>query len=120
MVAVPDADEARRWTLLRGRPEPPPEPVPLRAGPLSLLFEEGDLKYMRLGGREVLRRVYAAVRDRNWGTVPLRLSSLRLDAREDSFRIVYLAEHRQHEIDFAWRGTIEGSKDGTIRFDFDG
>jgi hypothetical protein len=108
------------WTLLRGRDEPPPESVPLRAGPLCLQLEEGALKYVRLGGREVLRRVYAAVRDRNWGTVPARISDLRIESRADSFRASFVSEHRQGEVDFAWRGRIEGRSDGTLRFELDG
>src|SRR4051794_871857 len=54
-----------RW----GRTEDQPESLSLRAGPLSLRYEEGGLRYIRLGDREVLRRVYVAVRDRNWGTI---------------------------------------------------
>ena len=113
-----------RSVLLHGRDVLPQEPVPLRAGPLSLLFEDGSLKYVCLAGREVLRRVYAAVRDRNWGTVTPVVSDLKIDSRSGSFRVSYWSEHRQKdmdgEIDFGWRGTIEGSADGTIRFLFDG
>ena len=40
----------------------PGQPVPLRAGPLSLVFDRGELRWLRLGGREVLRGIYVAVR----------------------------------------------------------
>jgi hypothetical protein len=56
-----------------------PEQVQLQAGPLSVLFEDGDLRYIRHGDREVVRRVYVAVRDRNWGTVLPRLSNLKIE-----------------------------------------
>lgn len=92
----------------------------LRAGPLSLVYEEGDLRYIRLGDREVLRRMYVAVRDRNWGTVPPRLSNVQMDIGEGSFRIAYDVEHRQGDIDFFWKGTITGRADGTITFAMDG
>jgi hypothetical protein len=103
-----------------GRTDPLPKRRPLRAGPLSLFFEEGDLRYVRLGNREILNRVYVAVRDRNWGTVPGKLSDLRIEEQGGSFRITYLSEHRQDEIDFAWRAEITGQPDGTIRFTMDG
>ncbi len=103
-----------------GKEDPLPEQKPLRAGPLSLVYEEGDLRYIRLGDREVLRRVYVAVRDRNWGTVPPRLSNVQMDIGEDSFRIAYDVEHRQGDIDFFWKGTITGRVDGTITFAMDG
>ena len=32
--------------------------VELRAGPLNLLFENGDLRYIKLGEREIVRRIY--------------------------------------------------------------
>ncbi len=103
-----------------GKEDPLPEQKPLRAGPLSLVYEEGDLRYIRLGDREVLRRVYVAVRDRNWGTVPPRLSNVQMDIAENSFRIAYDVEHRQGDIDFFWKGTITGRADGTITFAMDG
>jgi hypothetical protein len=58
-----------------GSTEQFPSRRPLQAGPLSLEYEDGELRYVRLGGREVIRRWYVAVRDRNWGTVPGRAAS---------------------------------------------
>lgn len=99
-----------------GSADPLPEVRRLRAGPLTLLFEAGDLRYVRLGTKEILRRVYVAVRDRNWGTVPAKLSHEQIESWTDSFFITYDAEHRQGEIDFFWQATITGSADGTITF----
>lgn len=106
--------------LRRGRDEPPPERFPLRAGPLSLVFEGGDLRYIRLSDREVLHRVYVAVRDRNWGTVPAVFSDMRMDVGSDSFSISYHAEHKQADIHFAWEGSITGDSGGTITCSMDG
>lgn len=103
-----------------GNAEPLPERIPLQAGPLSLVYEAGDLRYLRLHDREILRRVYVAVRDRNWGTVPARLSNVRIDAGGDTFRITYDAENQQGEIDFRWQGTITGDASGTVTFSMDG
>ncbi len=55
--------------LYYGKDEPLPEQVPLRAGPLTLSYEAGDLRYIKLGEHEILRRIYVAIRDRNWGTI---------------------------------------------------
>ena len=43
--------------LLYGSDEPLPSQVPLRAGPLTMLFEAGDLRYISLGSRELVRRI---------------------------------------------------------------
>ncbi len=106
--------------LYYGKDEAPPERRALRAGPLSLVYEGGDLRYLALGDREVVRRIYVAVRDRHWGTVPLTLSNVRIEDGGDSFRIAYDATNRQGAIDFAWRGTIVGDAGGTIAFTMDG
>jgi hypothetical protein len=106
--------------LLRYGQPAPPEPIPLRAGPLDALLDGGDLRYVRWDDREILRRVCVAVRDRNWGTVPPRLRHLRIDARPDSFDLSYDCELRQGEIDFFWRAEIAGSEDGTLTFSMDG
>ena len=99
---------------------PNAEQLTLRAGPLSLIYVAGDLRYIKLGEHELLRRLYVAVRDRNWGTVPAVLSNVRAEVGPDSFRIGYDAEHTQGDVDFAWRGSITGDARGTITFTMDG
>lgn len=103
-------------TLYYGHPQPLPAQLALRAGPLALLYEAGDLRYIRLGNVEIIRRIYCAVRDHNWGTIPPRLSNERVEANADSFKITYDAVHCQNNIAFTWQGAITGEKDGTITF----
>lgn len=92
----------------------------LCAGPLSAVYEAGDLRYIRFGKREVIRRVYVAVRDHNWGTIAPKIRDEHITQTDDSFAISYAMTHQQNEIDFVWRGTISGTADGTIRFRMDG
>ncbi|HTE18107.1 MAG TPA: hypothetical protein VK689_06970, partial [Armatimonadota bacterium] len=106
--------------LYYGREEPLPEQVPLRAGPLSLVYEAGDLRYVRLGDREIVRRIYAAVRNHNWDTLPAALSNVHIQDGGQEFRITYDAEHRAGDVDFAWQAVITGGADGTLRFTMDG
>src|SRR5687767_6322500 len=106
--------------LQYGSTEDLPAQRALRAGPLTLVFENGDLRYVRLGAREVIRRWYVAVRDRNWGTVPARISELKIEEGADRFRITYDAAHLEGAIDFRWRATITGDPDGSLSFSLDG
>ena len=106
--------------LYYGKDESLPERIALRAGPLSLLYEEGDLRYVKLGDHEILRRVYVAIRDRNWGTILPAFSNIQMEIAADSFRIHYEVENKRGEIDFFWQGTITGDADGTITFTMDG
>ena len=106
--------------LYYGKDEPLPERLPLRAGPLTLVWENGDLRYIKMGGVEVVRRIYVAIRDRNWGTAPNAMSNLVMDVGADAFRITYDIENRLNEIHFTWHGEITGAADGTIRMSMDG
>lgn len=106
--------------LYYGKDEPLPARIPLRAGPLSLLYEAGDLRYIKLGDREIVRRVYVAIRDHNWGTILPKFSNVQMEVGEATFRISYDVENRQGDIDFRWHGEISGEADGTIRSRMDG
>lgn len=107
--------------LLRyGSDEELPAQIPLRAGPVSLIYTGGDLRYIRVSSSPILHRLYVAVRDHNWGTIPAALTDVRIDDAGDSFRIDFRARHVQGVIDFAWTGSITGDADGTVRFAMDG
>lgn len=106
--------------LLYGNPEPLPERLPLRAGPLSLIYERGELRAIRLGPHEIVRGIYSAVRDHNWDTVLPTLHNETIERTDFTFRITYTAVHQQGPVDFAWDARIEGAADGTITFRMDG
>ena len=108
-------------TVLRyGKDQTLPERISLRAGPLSLVFEDGELRRVGLGAREVVRRVYVAVRDCYWNTIVPVISDVRVESDAESFHITYEAEHISGEIDFRWRATITGDARRTITFTMDG
>jgi len=106
--------------LYTGTEEPLRETRELRAGLLTALYEDGSLRYVRWGAREIIRRIYVAVRDRNWGTVPATLSDLRVEATQESFDITFSAECKRGDIHFVWKGAIKGDPKGTITFSMDG
>jgi len=41
----------------------------LKAGDLSVLYENGTLRYISAGGSELFRMIYPAIRDREWLTI---------------------------------------------------
>ncbi|MCI0422208.1 MAG: hypothetical protein L0312_23765, partial [Acidobacteria bacterium] len=106
--------------LYYGQEDPLPEQRDLQAGPLSATFEQGQLLNIRWRGQEILRRIYVAVRDCDWGTVPLQLSNLRMHSDLNSFQIIFEARHQQDEVDFAWRGRIEATDCGRLTFSMEG
>ena len=109
-----------RNIIYYGCDEALPEPLALRAGPLRLVLVSGQLRHICLGEREVLRRIYVAVRDKDWRTLPSRIVKLSQDIQSDRFKIEIGVENQQGAINFAWAATISGSQDGTIQFAFEG
>ena len=94
----------------------------LRAGPLDALFEVRGafLRHVRLADREVLRGIYAAVRDRNWDTVEPNVRLAETDVRKDGFDLRFVVDCVSDEVDFGWCGRLRGAADGTIVFELDG
>jgi hypothetical protein len=103
--------------------EYPPVPwIPLRAGPLAMDFDpqSASLRHIRLGSHEVIRGVYAAVRDQNWGTIAPSVQVATKAVGPSGFRLHFEVECRQGDIDFLWQGRLSGAEDGTIQFLFQG
>ena len=92
----------------------------LTAGPLSMLFDEprAFLRQIRLGRHELVRGIFAAVRDRDWNTIPFEIHDLELDQSEDRFELAFLASSSQSEIPFQWRGEITGTPLGKLEYRF--
>lgn len=106
--------------LYYGKEEPLPARTELRAGPLKLVYEAGDLRYIKLGSQEILRRIYVAIRDRKWDTILPVLSNVQLAVVDDPFKITYDAENNQGNTDFFWQGSISGEANGTVIFKMQG
>ena len=99
--------------ILRGAGQPPEDALPVRAGDLSAEFAAGGLRYLRMRGIEVARRIVVAVRDQAWNTVPGVLSDVRIHQTSDEFRITFSSRHEAGELCFIWKGTIGGTADGS-------
>ncbi len=111
---------ATRNLLLHGSDEPLQELRPLRAGPLSAMLDGVDLRYVRHGELELVRRIYVAVRDRNWNTIPGETSEIAIAERDDAFEVSFRVRHVSHDIDFTWDGRITGTPEGRVTFRMDG
>jgi hypothetical protein len=87
-----------------------------------LIFEDGDLRRICYHGRELIQRVYGAVRDAEWNTIPLQVTDLTLTQDAESFDIRYHAIHHdpQRLIDFQWDAHLFGDSSGMIRVEMDG
>lgn len=109
-----------KYAVWHGVDAPPQELRRVKAGPLTAYVDGFDLRYVSAGGVEVVRRIYAAVRDRHWNTIPGEALAYELDDRGDSFGVRFAVRHESRDIDFTWEGRIEGKADGTIELAHDG
>jgi hypothetical protein len=91
-----------------------PQSQILRAGPFTMLFEQGELRRIRLGDREVIRRFYLTVRGPDWGTIPGEITDLKVDLHPEGFQINFDSRHRKGEVDFTWAVGLRGNADGEI------
>jgi len=82
--------------LLYGFSESLTEPIPLRAGPFSMIYEKGFIRYISYGDNEIIRIVYMALRDKNWGTYPAIIENENIISGEDSFEISYNCRHEEN------------------------
>ncbi len=89
----------------------------LKAGPMSVEFDNGQLRYLKVNGVEVLRAVGFLVRDENWGTYTPAISNLKVDQRADSFAVSFHAVCKRPDQEIAYDAKIEGARDGNLTFD---
>lgn len=91
-----------------------PQQSMLQAGPVSMLYETGVLRYIRFGERELVRSVYSALRDHNWDTVDPVLEEEKIELKEDSFKISFRASYKKGPVDFSAFYEFTGDASGTI------
>lgn len=90
------------------------ETLRLRAGPFTVDVEAGDLRRITLGGVEVVNRVYAALRDAEWNTVPGAIRDLQVRREARSFHISYVTDHEQGPVRFRNEVQLSGHADGRL------
>lgn len=108
------------FELWYGRDAAPSERIALRAGSFTAYLDGADLRDVRLGGIELVRRLYFALRDENWDTIPGTLENLSVDIRADSFQITFDSHHRHRDLDFRWHGMIRGDGSTNISYTMSG
>src|SRR5690554_5924403 len=111
-----DASLVPEKILFYGKDEQLPQQRLLKAGPLEVIYENGTLRYIRLKGFEVLRMIYPAVRDQNWGTVLPVMKNEKVVDGANSFLIAFDSEYNEGDIHFVSNYRIEGTENGEISF----
>ena len=104
-------------SILYGEEREPAVAEYLRAGPISLKFQDGELRYLHVGDREIVRRVYFGVRDTRYDTVMPKFSKVDVQKGRESFKITLQAACSNDLIGrYSWQALIEGTAEGRISF----
>ena len=101
-----------RAVKLCGTEEIDPPSRRLGSGPLSVELENGQLRYVRYAGIEVLRGIAFLVRDENWGTYSPQIENLDIQERAEGFAVAYRAVCSDARQRLAFEARITGSSDG--------
>ncbi|WP_051333993.1 hypothetical protein [Mesorhizobium sp. WSM3224] len=83
---------------------------------MSVEFDNGALRYVRVGGIEVLRGISFLVRDENWGTYTPVLDDLQIDEKPDAFSVAYRGTCAGIWGRLAYQVRIAGRSDGALSF----
>jgi hypothetical protein len=109
-----------RAIMLFGTEEKVTPRKPLRAGPLACELDGGNLRYVRIGGKEAIRAIAFIVRDKDWGTYNPAIEDLEIDQRDDGFEVSYRATCKDASQELRYAARISGAADGTLRFEATG
>lgn len=88
----------------------------LEAGPISAMYDNGALRYIRYRGTEVLRGIAFLLRDKDWGTYAPAIEKLKIAQRKDGFSIGYTATAQDPTQGLRYEARIEASAAGKLVF----
>jgi hypothetical protein len=88
----------------------------LVAGSLSVAFENGALRTLKVAGVEVIRMIAFLVRDENWGTFTPKIDGLAIEEDDAGFRVRYRATCSDAKRTLVYSATITGTPDGSLSF----
>ncbi|MGI9433760.1 MAG: D-apionate lactonase, partial [Geminicoccaceae bacterium] len=89
----------------------------LRAGPLTVEFDNGALRYIKVGGKEAIRNIAFVVRDKDWGTYNPVLENLKIGQASNAFEVSFDAICKDANQELHYSAKIKGSSDGTLTFE---
>jgi hypothetical protein len=92
----------------------------LHAGPVAVDFDNGDLRNIRVGGIEVIRRIYLAFQDKNWTARPWVLSNVEIAHTADEFSIHFDAQGTFDAQALKVNCTLSGAADGSVTYSVSG
>ena len=119
-AVAPEAVHLPLAVLYYGVDKPEPERKLLSAGPLRMVYEAGELRYIRMADREIVRRIYVTLRDENWGTLVPRIENVLCKSVNGSFELSFEANITKATLTSVAEDRIDGDANGTVTFRMEG
>ncbi|MDX1284974.1 MAG: hypothetical protein R3182_08185, partial [Draconibacterium sp.] len=66
----------------------------------QLDYEKAAVRWIKSGSTEIVRMIYSAVRDHNWGTVEPKILDEEISKSENGFHVKTLVQYQQNNIHF--------------------
>lgn len=95
-----------------------PEPFSLNAGRFNLIYQNGLIRQIRYDSNLICNRVYFALRDRHWNTIPGAFSITHQSTNSTGFDLLYKGEFLQGDIKLEASFELHGKSSGEITFSF--
>ncbi len=100
-----------------GRTEEAPVETLLKAGKLNMIYCNGSLRYISAESNELIRMIYAAVRDKDWLTITPVIEKEKIeDAGKLLSNNIKMFVPDQRQLNFSADYLIEGSQDNSYYF----
>jgi len=114
------SDSPDTGTILYGNHNENERQTVIYAGRLSMIYEKGNIRRISIGKTEIIRMIYATVRDKEWITILPEISEEIIKSDKESFFISYKSSYKSGNIDFTSWIKIEGKPDSSIILSFEG
>jgi hypothetical protein len=72
------------------------------------------VRWIEIGGIEILRMIYSAVRDNNWGTIEPEIIWEKIEEHGTGFQIEMNAKYKKNDIDFIAHYLISGTENRLV------
>lgn len=92
----------------------------LKAGKLSIIFDKNAIRYITYNGIEIVRNIYAAVRDKEWNTIVPEIKIISELETENTFEIVLHCIYKKADVHFEADLTFSGNENNEVFCAFKG
>lgn len=83
------------------------DPLSINTNLFSLLFSDGDLRKINIQGKEIIQRIYFAVRDEEWLNIEYVVKNFESDFSDSTTTYSYNLIFKNDKIDFTTKLTIK-------------